>query len=306
MTGGGDYDRNARVQATARRSRCHCSNAPLARPRSPPPPAPVAVVDYGSATGKNSMPVLAAALKVIRLRTPQPVPVRAQRPAHERLRVVVRDAGVARRLPGRRRGGVCVRGGEVVLRADRSGRLVSLGWSSTAATGCRGCPRRSPIARGRPRRGRPAPSRSSPRRAAIGAVFSICARPRRAPVAGWSSSSRPSTTTASVAANMPWTVSTKRCAPRSRMEQSPGTRPTVWSCPNFFLSREELEAPFGEPALRGRLQLVEHLRVITRPAPGRIRARRRCRRPGGGLRRLGPRVLAIVAAGGAGRGTERR
>jgi hypothetical protein len=33
--------------------------------------------------------------------------------------------------------------------------------------------------------------------------------------------------------------------------------------PNFFLSREELEAPFGESALRGRLQLVEHLRVIS-------------------------------------------
>jgi hypothetical protein len=32
--------------------------------------------------------------------------------------------------------------------------------------------------------------------------------------------------------------------------------------PNFFLSRPELEGPFAHPELRGRLELIEHVRVI--------------------------------------------
>ena len=78
------------------------------------------------------------------------------------------------------------------------------------------------------------------------APFTNCARPRRSPVAGWSSSSRPSTTTASVAASMRWTVSTKRCAPRSRRRITGGGRRCVVP---FFLSREL--AARRRAALRG-------------------------------------------------------
>ena len=263
MTGGGDYDRNARVQATAASFALPLLERAAREAALPPPPAPVAIVDYGSATGKNSMPVLAAALKVIRLRTAQSVLfAHNDQPTNDFASLFATLASPAGYLAGDPGVFACAVGRSFT---SRSFRPASSAWAGRRRprTGCRACPRRSPIARGRPRRGHPAPNRFSPRHAAIGAVSSISARPRRAPVAGWSSSSRPSTTTASAAASMRWTVSTKRCAPRSRMARSPGSEADALVVPNFFLSREELEAPFGEPALRGRLQLVEHLRVIS-------------------------------------------
>ena len=59
---GGDYDRNARVQATASSFALPLFERAAREAALPPAPAPVMVVDYGSATGKNSVPVLTAAL----------------------------------------------------------------------------------------------------------------------------------------------------------------------------------------------------------------------------------------------------
>ncbi|MGD0838106.1 MAG: hypothetical protein ABSB49_15815 [Polyangia bacterium] len=71
MTGGGDYDRNARVQATAASFALPLLERAAGEAALPPAPTAVTVVDYGSATGKNSVTALAAALRSLRQRTAQ-------------------------------------------------------------------------------------------------------------------------------------------------------------------------------------------------------------------------------------------
>ena len=194
MTGGGDYNRNARVQATAASFALPLLER-AAREAALPTAAPRR---WQSSTtvprrARIQCPSWHAALKVIRAADGSTGAVRAQRPAHPTTsrrcsRPLASPAGY---LAGDAAVFACAVGRsfyEPVVPAD----FVSLGWSSTAgALAVARTRARWPIAHGRRRRARPAPNRSSPRRAATGAGFSTCAQPSFGPAAGWSSSSRP-------------------------------------------------------------------------------------------------------------------
>ena len=263
MTGGGDYDRNAHVQATAASFALPLLERAAREAALPPPPAPVAIVDYGSATGKNSMPVLAAALKVIRLRTAQSVLfAHNDQPTNDFASLFATLASPAGYLAGDPGVFACAVGKSFYQPVVPAG-FVSLGWSSTAAHWLSRVP--APLA-----------DRAWAPTARTPGAEPFLAQARR----DWRRFLDLRATEACPGGRMVIVVATVDddgvCggehaldgldeALRAEVADGAITRQEADALvvPNFFLSREELEAPFGEPALRGRLQLVEHLRVIS-------------------------------------------
>jgi hypothetical protein len=264
MTGGGDYDRNARVQATAASFALPLFERAAREAALPSAPAPIALVDYGSATGKNSVPVVAAALAAIRARTAQPiVVVHDDQPGNDFQALFAALAAPDGYLAD----GVfpCAVGRsfyEPVVPPD----FVSLGWSSTAAHWLSRVPAplvdrawaptaRTPgaapfLAQARQDWRRFLALRATELRAG-GRMVIVVATVDDGGVCGGEHAldGLDAALRAEVAAGA--------------LAQAEADAVVV---PNFFLSRAELEAPFAEPPLAGRLELIDHVRV-TSPDP---------------------------------------
>ena len=266
MTGAGDYDRNARVQATAASFAMPLLERAAREAALPPPPAAVTVIDYGSATGKNSMAVLAAAVTVIRGRTSQPVLItHNDQPTNDFQALFATLSAPGGTLAGDAAVFACAVGRSFYEPVVPPG-SVSLGWSSTAAHWLSRVPAPVPDRAWAPTARTPgaepflAQARSDWRRFLDlranelrpgGRVVIVVATVDDGGVCGGEHAldDLDEALRAEVATGA--------------ISKNEADRVVV---PNFFLSRAELEAPFGEPALTGRLQLFEHLRV-TSPDP---------------------------------------
>jgi hypothetical protein len=266
MTGGGDYDRNARVQATASSFALPLFERAAREATLPPASDPVTIVDYGSATGRNSLSAVAAALTVLRGRTAQPVMVvHNDQPANDFQSLFATLSGQAGYLA--RDAGVfaCAVGRSFYEPVMPPG-AVSLAWSSTAAHWLSRVPT--------PLRDRAwAPTSLTPGSEA----FVEQAR------GDWRRFLQLRAAELRVGGRMVVVVATTDddgvCGGEHALDGlDEALRTEVASgalsageaeavvVPNFFLSRAELEAPFAEPALAGRLRLHEHVRV-TSPDP---------------------------------------
>jgi len=263
MTGGGDYDRNARVQATAASFALPMFERAAGEAALPPPPAPLTLVDYGSATGKNSMPVIAAALRVLRGRTAQPVWVaHVDQPVNDFAALFATMASPASYLAGDPAAFVCAVGRSFYEPVVPPG-TVSLGWSSTAAHWLSRVP--APLAdrawapTARTARSGPFLERARQdwrrfldlRAAELrvgGRLVVVVATVDDDGVCGGEHAldGLDEALRAEVAAGA--------------ISRDEAARVVV---PNFFLSRAELEAPFGEAAFGGRLRLIAHERVVS-------------------------------------------
>ncbi len=263
MTGGGEYDRNARVQATAASFALSVLERAAREAALPAAPDPVTVVDYGSATGKNSLPVIAAALDVLRARTDGPVMVvHNDQPANDFQTLFATVSGPAGYAAGDGRVFVAAVGRSFYEPVVPAG-VVSLGWSSTAAHWLSRVP--APLA------GRAwAPTARTP---GAGPFLEQARRDWRRFLDLRATELRPGGRMVVVVATVDDDgvcggeqalvgLDEALRAEVAAGALSPGEADAV-TVPNFFLSRAELEAPFAEPALAGRVRLVEHVRIVS-------------------------------------------
>jgi hypothetical protein len=263
MTGGGEYDRNARVQATAASFAVPMLEAAAGEADLPPAPTAVMIADYGSATGKNSLPVIAAALRVLRTRTPQPVLVaHNDQPGNDFPALFATLASPAGYLAVDSAAFACAIGRSFYEPIVPAG-SVSLGWSSTAAHWLSRVP--APLAERAW-----APTARTP-----GAALFL-AQARR----DWRRFLDLRAAELRGGGRLVVVIATVDdegvCGGEHALDgldealraevASGGISPDEVArvvVPNFFLSRAELEAPFTEPALAGRLRLVEHARAVS-------------------------------------------
>ena len=266
MTGGGDYDRNARVQATAASFALPLLERAAREAALPSPPAPVVVVDYGSATGKNSLPVVTAALSAIRARTTQPVMVvHDDQPTNDFQALFATLVTPGGYLANDTATFACAVGRsfyQPVVPPD----FVSVGWSAAAAHWLSRVP--APLA-----------DRAWAPTARTPGAGPFLEQARR----DWRHFLDLRATELRTGGRMVVVVATVDddgvCGGEHALDgldealraevalgAISGREAGDVVVPNFFLSRQELEAPFAERALSGRLRLVEHIR-LTSPDP---------------------------------------
>jgi hypothetical protein len=263
MTGGGDYDRNARVQATAASFALPLLERAAREAGLPPEPQPVMVVDYGSATGKNSSAVMALALSVLRSRTNQPIWVaHNDQPANDFNVLFATLSAPTGYLAAQENMFACAVGRSfyepVVPPA-----LVSLGWSSTAAHWLSRVP--APLADRAW-----APTARTP---GAGPFLDQARRDWRRFLDLRAAELRPGGRMVVVVATVDddgicggeHALDGLDEALRAEVAAGAMSRREAESVvvPNFFLSRAELEAPFREPTLARHLRLLEHVRVTS-------------------------------------------
>jgi hypothetical protein len=73
MAGGGEYDRNAKVQSEAASLAIRLLRRAASEAALPSGDGPIVAVDYGSATGRNSLAPLNVAIETLRMRDPRPI-----------------------------------------------------------------------------------------------------------------------------------------------------------------------------------------------------------------------------------------
>lgn len=266
MTGGGDYDRNARVQATAASFALPLLERAAREAALPTPPTPVVLVDYGSATGKNSISAVGAAVNVIRARTAQPLMVvHDDQPANDFQTLFATLTAPGGYLARDTATFACAVGRsfyEPIVPAD----FVSVAWSAAAAHWLSRVP--APLADRAW-----APTARTPR------SEPFLEQARR----DWRRFLDLRATELRRGGRMVVVVATVdddgvcggehvldgvdealRAEVASGLVSKDEAERVV--VPNFFLSRAELEAPFAERSLADRLELIEHVRV-TSPDP---------------------------------------
>ena len=263
MASGGQYDRHARVQASASAFALDIVRRAADEAALSPPSEPIALADYGSATGKNSLAPVAVAVEALRARDSRSILVfHVDQPENDfsTLFSTLRSEPQSYSLGAPSVFGCAV--GRSFYEPVLPTGAVSVGWSSAAAHWLS----RTPAALTEHLW---APTARSPG----AAPFAEQARQ------DWHSFVRLRADELRPGGQMVVVVATvdehgvcggehvldgldhaaRRLVSAGALSHEEYGRMVV---PNFFLSRPELEGPFAHPELRGRLELIEHVRVI--------------------------------------------
>jgi hypothetical protein len=262
MAGGGEYDRNARVQSNAGALALPLLRRAADEAALPADGSPIVVVDYGSATGRNSLGPIGLAIERLRARDPRPIWVMHEDQPENDFRALFELVYGSPESYLRRHEAVFVSAvGRSFYDLVVPPGTVSVGWCSSAAHWLSSAPPR------------PADHLWAPTTRYPGAAAA-----RELARRDWSRFLERRAEELVVGGRMAIMVGTSDdgCAGGdhvldglNRVLRQLVDAGTLFVheyermvMPVFFLSRQDIEEPFSQPALAGRLQLVEHGREI--------------------------------------------